>query len=116
MPLESALLFLVRSLSRFRWSSTRTIQQFLRLQAEALDGLLNPGPFFREKFLTLALQQKIPRAVFDEHAETSPLFDQFLVHQFLIPLEDRERIEPVISGDVPHRRQRIAFLEHAVEN
>jgi ABC-2 type transport system ATP-binding protein len=33
----------------------------------------------------------------------------------LIPLEHRERIDPIFSGDIAHGWQRIAFLEDAVE-
>src|SRR5258707_5145496 len=69
----------------------------------------------REKFLAFAFEQQIARAGFDEHPEASPLFDQFLVDQFLIALQNRERIDPIFGRDIAHRRQRIAFVEHAVE-
>ena len=41
--------------------------------------------------------------------------DQPLIHQLLIALQNRERIDPIFGRDIAHRRQRIAFLEHAVE-
>ena len=44
------------------------------------------------------------------------LLDQLLVDQLLIALQDRERIDPIFGRDGAHRRQRIAFLEHAVED
>src|SRR5262249_9065821 len=34
----------------------------------------------------------------------------------LIALQDGQRIDPVLGGDVAHRGQRIAFVEHAVED
>src|SRR5215470_3519499 len=110
MAWESALLFLR---FRRRWSA---IQQLLRVKAQALNGLLNSGPVFRQEFLALAFQQKIARPILHVHPETSLLLNQLLVHQFLISLENRKRIEPVISRDRSHRRQRIAFLESAVED
>src|SRR4029077_20589433 len=51
----------------------------------------------------------------DEHAATSLTLDQLLVDQLLISLQNRERIDPIFGRDVAHGRQRIAFLEHAVE-
>src|ERR1700688_365055 len=91
------------------------IQQFFRFQAEPLNGCVDPGPFFAEKLLPLALQQQITCAGIDEHAEASSGFDKSLVHQFLIALQYRERIDPIFRRNVAHRGQRIAFLEHAVE-
>ncbi len=73
------------------------------------------GPFFGKKLLAFALQQQIARAGIDEHAETSLLLDELLVDQLLIALQDRERIDPIFGRDIAHGRQRIAFLEHAVE-
>ena len=70
----------------------------------------------RKKLLAFALQQQIPRAGFDKHAETSLTFDKLLVDQFLISLQNRERIDPIFGRDIAHRRQRIAFVEYAVEN
>ncbi len=52
----------------------------------------------------------------DEHAATSPALDQLLVDQLLIALQNRERIDPIFGRDIAHGRQRIAFLEHAVED
>src|SRR6266446_807650 len=91
------------------------IQQFFRCQAEPLNGCVDSGPVFGKKLLAFAFEQQIPRAGFDEHAETALLFDQFLVDQFLIGLENRERIDPKFGRDIAHRRQRLAFVEHAVE-
>src|ERR1700746_1752377 len=48
------------------------IQQFFCFEAQALNGCVNPRPFFSKKFLAFALQQKIARAGVDEHAAASP--------------------------------------------
>ncbi len=53
---------------------------------------------------------------FNEHAKTSPLFDELLVDEFLVGFEDSERIDSILGCDIAHRRQRIAFFEDAVEN
>src|ERR1700730_8159902 len=91
------------------------IQEFFRFQAEALNGCVDPGPLFGKKFLAFALQQQIARTGFDEHAETSLLLDKLLVDQFLIALQNRERIDPIFGRDIAHRWQRLAFLENSVE-
>src|SRR6266446_7037455 len=92
------------------------IEQFFRRQAEPLNGCMDSRPMLREKFLAFALEQQIARANFDEHAETALLLDHLLVDQFLIGLQNRKRIDPILGRDIAHGRQRIAFFEHAVEN
>ena len=92
------------------------IQQFFWSESEPLDGRVDPGPFFSEKLPAFGLQEQIARAGIDEHAKTSLALDQLLVDQPLICLQNRERIDPLFRRDMAHRRQRIAFLEHAVEN
>ena len=62
------------------------------------------------------VQQRLACAFSDIHTESPPFFHQLIVDQFLIPFQNRERIEPVIGGDGAHRRQGIAFLERTVEN
>ena len=71
---------------------------------------------FRKKLLPLGLQQEIPRARFDEHTQTAPDLDQLLADQLLIGLENGEGIDPIFCRDIADRGQRIAFVEHAVEN
>src|SRR5579859_6515031 len=53
---------------------------------------------------------------FNEHAETSPLLDQLLVHQVLIALQDSQRVDAILGRNIPHRGQRITFLEYAIEH
>src|SRR5438067_5877279 len=110
-----ALALLLCSLRRrpvFRSSS----HQFLRCQPKPLNGRGDPGPLFGEKLLPFALQEQIARAGIDEHAKTPLRLDQLLADQFLVGLENRERIDPVFGRDIADGRERIAFLEHAVEN
>src|SRR6202162_2695422 len=90
-------------------------QQLFGSQAEPLDGCVDPGPLLRKKLLAFALQQQIARAGIDEHAATSLTLDQLLVDQLLIALQDREMVDPIFGSDIAHGRQRIAFLEDAVE-
>src|SRR5205085_10357971 len=71
---------------------------------------------FVKKFLSFALEQSTAGAGFDEHAEASPFFDQLFIHQFLVRLEHRERVDSIFGRDIAHRRQRITFVEHTVEN
>src|SRR6266545_861644 len=94
----------------------RRFQQFFRCQAEPLDGCVDPRPLLRQKLLAFALQQQIARARFDEHAATSPCLDKLLVDQLLVALQYRDRIDPILGCDVAHGGQRIALLEHAVED
>src|SRR5438034_1614511 len=52
----------------------------------------------------------------DEHAPAPPALDQPLVYKLLIALQDREWIDPIFGCYVAHRWQRIAFLEHSLED
>src|SRR4029077_16146689 len=106
----------------FRWCRIRrwpaifpSIQEFFGFQSKPLTGCRDPGPFFGQKLLPFAPQQQIARPGIDEHTKAAPALDQPLIHQFLIALENRERIDPILGRDVAHGRQRIAFLEHAIE-
>src|ERR1700674_3885732 len=95
--------------------AARSVQEFWRFQAEPLNGCVDAGPFFSKKLLPFALQQQSARAGIDEHAEAASAFDQPLVDQLLIALQNRERIDPIFGRDIAHGGQRIAFLENAVE-
>jgi len=91
-------------------------EQLFWIETQAPDRGVHSGPVFLEKFLAFAFEQEIARAIFNEHPEATSFFDQFFVHQLLVSFEHRERIHAVISGDIPHRWQRVAFFEHTVEN
>src|SRR5947208_2851513 len=91
------------------------LQQFFRLQAEPLNGCVDSGPFFTKKLLPFAPKQQTACAGIDEHAEAASGLDQPLVHQLLIALQNRERIDPVVGRDIAHGGQRIAFLENSVQ-
>src|SRR2546426_2107164 len=100
---------------RRRPTSRASIQEFFRFQAEPLNRCVDPGPFFAQKLLPFALQQQTACAGIDEHAAASSGLDKPLVHQLLIALQNRERIDPIFGRDSAHRGQRIAFLENPVE-
>src|SRR5215471_4031335 len=93
-----------------------SVEEFFRLQAQPLNGGVDPGPLFGEKFVAFALQQQASRTGVDEHAEPPAALDQALVYQLLIALQDRERIDSILRRHRAHGGQRIAFLEHAVED
>ena len=46
----------------------------------------------------------------------APLLHQLLVDELLVGLQHGQRIDPALGRDVAHGRQRVAFLEHAVED
>src|SRR6476646_6454506 len=81
-------------------------------KTEPLDLFRDPRPFVGQKFLAFASQQLITRTGFDEHPEAALHLDQILINQLLISLQHRKRIDSELSGDCPHRWQRISFLEH----
>src|SRR5207248_1705736 len=89
-----------------RTAAFGSLQQLFRCDTEPLNRFGNPRPFLREKLLAFALQQPIARAGSDEHAKASLRLDQFLVDQFLITLQNCERIDPIFGRDIAHRRQR----------
>src|SRR5262245_48771992 len=62
------------------------LQQLARLQAQPLDGRVDPGPLLRQELLALALQQQLARARVDEHAASSLALHQAFVHQLLVAL------------------------------
>src|SRR5215467_10266237 len=80
------------------------VEEFFRLQAQPLDGFVDLGPFISQEFLTLALQEKVACTGLDEETETSPLLNQFFVHELLIALQDRERVHAIVGRDVTHGR------------
>ena len=92
------------------------LEQFFWIQAEPANGRVHSWPMLVQKFLPFTFYQQIARAGFNEHAKTSPLFDELLVDEFLVGFEDSERIDSILGCDIAHRRQRIAFFEDAVEN
>src|SRR5262249_1747807 len=97
--MDSALLLFGFGL---RLTARAHITTFFGGGAEPLNGHLNSGPFFSEKFLAPALHKQIARPIFDEHAHPPPLLDQSFIHQFLVAFQDRERIQPVICRDCAH--------------
>src|SRR2546427_4414819 len=101
---------------RLRPAGYAGLHKFFRCQSKPLNGCGDPRPLFGKKSLAFPLQQQIARAALDEHAETSLRLDELLVDQLLVALQNRQRIDPVVGRDAAHGGQRIAFLEHAVED
>src|SRR5882762_9714968 len=100
---------------RLRPPAWANFQQFFRCQPEPLNGCVDSGPFFTKESLAFAFQQQTACAGVDEHAAASSGLDKPLVHQLLIALQDRKRIDPIFGRHSAHRGQRIAFLEDSVE-
>src|SRR5206468_12353505 len=94
----------------------RPLEELVRAQPEPLDSRLDARPLLVEELLALALQEPRTRAADHQHPEPATRFDEPVVHELLIPLEDREWIHAIFTRNRPHRRQRLAFLEDAVEN
>src|SRR5258706_13715915 len=100
---SALLVFSVRSRRTLRRPAVfGSIQQFFWFQTEPLNHRLDPGPFFVKKFLAFALQQQVACAGIDEHAATSFGLHKPLVHQLLIALQNRERIDPRFGRDIAH--------------
>src|SRR5262249_7717390 len=64
-------------------------------EPEPQHGGLDAGPFFRQEFLTLALQEQISSARLDVEAEPPLLFDEVFVHQLLVAFENGEWIDSI---------------------
>src|SRR5438270_3028124 len=84
-----------------RWTIC-AVQKFFRVEAEPLNGRMDSGPIFRKKLLPFTLQQQFARAGIDEHAQAAPGFDQAVIHQLLISLEDRKWIDAIFCRDSAH--------------
>src|SRR4029077_2356638 len=74
------------------------------------------GPSIGKKLLPFPLEQKIPGAGLDEHAEDAPGFYKLRAAELLIGFDSGEGIDTIFRRDTAHRRQRIAIVEQAVEN
>src|SRR5688500_8129704 len=85
-------------------------------QAEPPDPVLDPGPLLVEKLPPFALEQHGAGAGIHEHDEPAPRLHQSFVHQFLVPFQDREWIDPIFRRHRAHRRQGLAFLDNVVED
>src|SRR3954447_8730844 len=79
--------------------------QFFLGQAKPLDGRSDAWPLVIQKFLPFAFVQEVMRAGPHEHAKTASGFDQLLVDQFLVSLEDGKGIDSIFRGDIAHRRE-----------
>src|ERR1700682_3071824 len=92
------------------------LEELLRRQPQPLNLLPNSRPFLFQKLLALAAQKKFARACVDEHAATAPHLDQFLVDEFLVGSQNRERVESIVSGHGTDRWDGIAFLQQPLQD
>jgi hypothetical protein len=91
-------------------------EQFGGGQTQALDRRVDPGPLLVEEAGSLVFHERLARPITHEHSATSSFFDQLLIYELLITLEDGLRIQPELGGNAAHGGQRIAFFERAFEN
>ena len=89
-------------------------KQFLRGESEPVDDRQNLRPLLVQEPFPLSGQQQPSSTFAHVHAPTAAFFDQVFVDQLLIALQHRQRIEPVIGGNRPHRGQWITLLERAL--
>src|SRR5262249_10932153 len=61
-------------------------------------------------------KQNVARTGVDEHAKPAPLLHDLLVGELLIGLEHGQRVDAKLGGYIAHRWQRIAFVQHAIED
>src|SRR5580765_3920402 len=100
-----------------RWQAfSGAVQQVFRLQSKPLDGCVNLGPPFLQKVPALSLEQHFSRARIHKHPQAPPALHQLFSNQFLIALQDRERIHAIFSRDVSYRRQGVDFLQHPFQD
>src|SRR5688572_1075382 len=92
------------------------VQQFLGVEAESLDAARDLGPLLLQEKLALVFQERAARAFGHEHPAPAALLDQVLVDQLLVSLEDRQGVQAIFGRDAPYRRQRVAVVEHALED
>jgi hypothetical protein len=85
-------------------------------EAEAVDGGLGVGPVFGEELLAFGLEEEGTGSGGDEHAAAAAGFDDALVDQLLVALEDGEGVDALFGGDGADGGQGFALLEEAVED
>src|SRR5579871_891734 len=91
-------------------------QQVLGLKAQALNAGQDLRPVDVDELLPFAGHQPLAGAFRGEHPKPPPLLDQAVIDESLIGLQHRQRIDPVLRGDVAHGRKRLAVLQEAVQD
>ncbi len=81
-----------------------------------MDGGLEVRPFFDEELLAFGLEEEVAGSGGDEHAAAATAFDDALVDQLLVALEDGEGVDAVFGGNGADRGKGFTFLEEAVED
>src|SRR5690625_1434279 len=86
------------------------------MQAEPMDAIDDGRPLLVKKVFALARGELRACVLAHEHAETTTLFHQILIHQQLIGLEHGQRVDLVVTRDLAHGGQGVALAERAVEH
>lgn len=66
--------------------------------------------------MAFGLEEEITGAGGDEHAEAATGFEDALVDELLVGLEDGEGVDAVVGGDGADGGEGFAFVEEAVED
>jgi len=74
------------------------------------------GPVFGEELLALGLEEEAAGSGGDEHAEAAASFDDSLVDELLIALEDGEGVDAVFGGNGADGGKGFSLLKEAVED
>jgi hypothetical protein len=74
------------------------------------------GPVFGEELLAFGLEEEVAGSGGDEHAEAAAGFDNALVNELLIALEDGEGVDAVFGGDGADGGKGFSLLKKAVED
>src|SRR5262245_59588720 len=112
-PRASMLAMASTLLLRAAWGG---LQQLCGLEPESLDRGLNLRPLIRQESFAFSLEEQSPRTRIDEHSPTPSALDELLVDQLLITLEDRERTDTILGGDVANGGKWIALVQHPIED
>jgi hypothetical protein len=92
------------------------VEKIVGGEAEALDGGVEMRPVLGEKLLAFGVEQEVAGSGGDEHAKAAAGFDDSLVDQLLIALEDGERVDAVFGGHGADGGKRLTLFEQAVED
>ena len=86
------------------------------VESQTLNGLYDARPLVVQKTFALVGEEKLARAKANEHAEAAALFDELLVGELLVTLEDGERIDAEVGGDLANRGKGVTLAKVTVEH
>jgi len=85
-------------------------------ETESMDGGLEVWPLFDEELLAFGVEEEVTGSGGDEHTKAATAFDDALVDEFLIALEDGEGVDAIFGGNGADGGKGFTFLEEAVED